>query len=380
MQLLLRVLRRIFWIVCKVLPVKRNKVVFQSYYGRGYGDNPKYIADALIEAGEPIDYVWVVNGPGDYKLPACFRTVQFRSFRYIYEMSTARVWVDNSRKEYCMKKRNQYYMQTWHGSLGLKKSENMVPDKLSKKYIQMATRDAEQCDVMISNCDTLTSEYREFFWYPEGEIIQKGLPRNDRLLTYTAADVDRIKSELQIDGKYKLFLYAPTFRADHDLSAYDIDYRRCKQVLEKKFGGEWKILLRLHPNVFKLSDNISFDPDVVVNASYYSDMQELYMIADMLVTDYSSVIFDFLLLERPSMLYASDIAKYREERDYFFEFSELPFSLCETNDELETEILNFDEQTYLTKIQEFKKLHGFCDTGESSQYAARWILDKITKQ
>lgn len=379
MQLVLRILRRAFWIACKVLPVKKNKVVFQSYYGRGYGDNPKYVAEALMETGEPIDYVWVVNGPDDHKLPENFRTVTFRSFRYIYEMSTARVWVDNSRKEYCMKKPNQYYMQTWHGGLSLKKSENMVPDKLSKKYVRMAKRDAAQCDVMVSDSDTLTDRYRKFFWYPDGEIIQKGLPRNDRLLTYTAADAKRIRSELQIDDKCKLFLYAPTFRADHDLSAYDIDYRRCKQALEKKFGGEWKILLRLHPNVFKLSDNITFDPNVVINASYHPDMQELYIIADMLLTDYSSVIFDFLSIERPSLLYASDIAKYREERDYCFDFSELPFSLCETNDELETEILNFDEQNYLTKIRAFKKQHGFCDTGESSEYAARWILDKITK-
>ncbi len=380
MSLVLRVLRRIWWLVCRLFPVQNNKVVFQSYYGRGYGDNPKYVAEALIATGVPIDYVWVTSGPGDHELPDCFRSVEFRSFRYIYEMSTARVWVDNSRKEYCMKKPNQYYMQTWHGSLGLKKSENMVPDKLSPKYIQMAKRDAKQCDVMVSNCDTLTYEYRNFFWYPKGEVMQKGLPRNDRLLTYTADDVARIKARVGVDGNYKLFLYAPTFRADHDLSAYDVDYRRCKEALEKKFGGEWKILLRLHPNVFKLSDNLTFDPDVVVNVSYHPDMQELYMIADMLVTDYSSVIFDFLLLERPSMLYASDISKYREERDYYFEFSELPFLLCETNDELEAAILNFDQAEYLAKIQEFKQLHGFCDTGESSQYAAQWILDKIRKQ
>ena len=256
----------------------------------------------------------------------------------------------------------------------------MIPEKLSKPYLRMAKRDAAYCDVMLSNCNTLTEQYRQFFWYPEGEIIQKGLPRDDCLLTYTAEDVERIRAQFEIDSKCKLLLYAPTFRDNNDLSVYDIDYRRCKQALEKKFGGEWKVLLRLHPNVFKLSDNISYDPDVVINASYYPDMQELYMIADMLITDYSSVIFDFLLLERPSLLYASDIAKYREERDYYLKFSELPFALCENNDELETEILNFDVQNYLKKVGEFKMLHGFSETGKSSDYAARWILDKTTKQ
>ncbi len=375
--MLLRVLRRLFWLFCKLCPIKKNKVVFQSYYGRGYGDNPKYIAEALIASGKKLDLVWVVQQERSDDLPACFRTVRFQSFRYIYEMSTARVWVDNCRKQYCMKKKNQYYMQTWHGGLGMKKVEDMVPDKLGEDYIRMAKRDAMQSDVMLSSCDTLTSDYRNFYWYPDGEIIQKGLPRNDRLLNYTDEDVKRIQKALNIDPEDKLLLYAPTFRDNNDLSVYDIDYRRLKQALEKKFGGTWKILLRLHPNVFKLSDDIPYDPDVLINASYYSDMQELYMIADMLITDYSSVIFDFLLIERPSLLYASDVSKYQKERDYYFDFSELPFTLCETNDQLETAIEQFDEAVYLERIGAFKKHHGFCDTGRASEYAAEWILDKM---
>lgn len=379
MQFVLRVLKRLFWIICYLMPVKKNKIVFQSYYGRGYGDNPKYIADALLKSGKDLDCVWVVKSNDGNELPPNFRTVIFRSFKYIYEMSTARVWVDNSRKEYCLKKKNQCYMQTWHGGLGMKKVENMVPDKLGENYLRMAKRDAEQCDVMISSCKTLTSDYRNFFWYPEGEIIEKGLPRNDRLINFTENDVQRIRNHFGIDNSVKLLLYAPTFRENNDLSAYNIDYTRCKAALEKRFGGEWKILLRLHPNVFKLSDNMEYDPDVVINASYYPDMQELYMVADMLITDYSSVIFDFLFIERPSLLYASDVAKYRVERDYYFDFAELPFSLCETNEQLEKAILDFDEQEYLESIRKFKEYHGFCEEGRASEYAAQWILNKINE-
>ncbi len=377
MELILRILKRAFWIICKVLPVRRNKIIFQSYYGRGYGDNPKYIAEELLKSKLDLDLVWVIKDDNEDNLPKEIRTVKFRSFKYIYEMSTAKVWVDNARKEYCAKKKNQYYMQTWHGGLGMKKVENMVPDKLDKKYLKMAKRDAKQCDVMLSSCDTLTSDYRNYFWYPDGEILQKGLPRNDRLLNFTEADVKRIRSNLNIDDSTRLLLYAPTFRADHNLEAYDINYRRCKEAVEKRFGGSWKILLRLHPNVFALSNNIEYDKDVVINASYYSDMQELYMISDMLITDYSSVIFDYLLIEKPSLLYASDISKYREERDYYFEFGDLPFKLCENNDELEKCIENFDEESYKEAIKGFKKQHGFCDSGVASKAAAQWILNKI---
>lgn len=377
MNLILRILKRIFWIICFFLPVKSKKIVFQSYYGRGYGDNPKYIADALIDSKEKLDLVWVVSGKESYVFPKEIRTVTFRSFRYIYEMSTAKVWVDNSRKEYCLKKKNQYYMQTWHGGLGMKKVENMVPDKLSSEYLRMAKRDAAQCDVMLSSCDTLTKDYRNYFWYPQGEIIQKGLPRNDRLLSFTDGDKARIKNSLDIKDDVKLLLYAPTFRENHDLSVYDIDYKRCKAALEEKFGGQWKILLRLHPNVFKLSDNIEYDKNVLINASYYPDMQELYMIADMLITDYSSVIFDFLLIEKPSLLYASDVSKYKVERDYYFDFNELPFKLCENNSQLSDAILTFNEEDYKKAIKAFKELHGFCDSSNASDYAAQWILNKI---
>lgn len=377
MSLILRILKRAFWVLCKALPVKKNKIVFQSYYGRGYCDNPKYVAEELLKSNCDLDLVWVLLEGTKNDLPSAFRTVPFRSFRYIYEMSTAKVWVDNSRKEYCMKKKNQYYMHTWHGGLGMKKSENMAPEKLHSVYLRMATRDAKQCDVMLSNSRTLSKDYRKYFWYPEGEIIEKGLPRNDRLVNFTQEDAKSIREHFDISDDVNLLLYAPTFRSNHNLDAYDIDYERCVNALEKRFGGKWKILLRLHPNIFRLSDNLKFNTDIVINVSHYPDMQELYMIADALITDYSSVIFDFLIIGRPSLLYASDFEKYRQERDYYFDFADLPFKLCQNNDELENAILNFNMEVFEKDIEEFKGKHGMCDSGVASKAAAEWILDRI---
>ncbi|MBO5019322.1 MAG: CDP-glycerol glycerophosphotransferase family protein [Clostridia bacterium] len=382
MSLILRILKRFFWILCKLLPVKGNKIVFQYYYGRGYCDNPKYIGEEIIKYAKDLnlDLVWVLKEGTKNDLPPEFRTVTFRSFRYIYEMSTAKVWVDNSRKEYCMKKKNQYYMHTWHGGMTMKKVENMVPDKLGSQYLRMAKRDAKQCDVMLSNSRTMTKDFRKYFWYPEGEIIEKGLPRNDRLVNFTEEDSKKLRKTFNIEDDVKLLLYAPTFRNDHSLDAYNIDYKRCVEALEKRFGGKWKVLLRLHPNVFKLSDNLEFDPEIVINTSHYPDMQEIYMIADMVITDYSSVIFDYLIIGGPSLLYASDLEKYRKERDCYFDFAELPFELCQNNDELEQAILNFDIESFNKKASEFIELHGLCDTGIASKAAADWIINKVKGQ
>ena len=378
MNLLMRASRRFFWVLCRILPVKRNKIVFQSYYGRSYSDNPKYIAEKLRKTGKDIDFVWVTNGVEDPKAPKGFRVVLFRNFKYIYEMSTAKIWVDNSRKEYCVKKKNQYYMQTWHGGFTLKKVERAVETELEPCYVKQAKRDAEQTDVMLSNCNALSKIYREDFWY-DGEILQKGLPRNDRLFNFTDSDVKSIRESIGIEDGVKLLLYAPTFRKDHGFQAYTLDYERCCKALEKRFGGKWKVLLRMHPGIFDAADNIKFDERFVLNASHYPDIQDLYIISDFLITDYSSVIFDFALLRRRAAFYAVDIAEYMTDRGFYFSLFDFPFEVCQNNDEAEKMILNFDDKTYFEKLNEFLKEQDFSDNGKASDAAAEWILKHISK-
>ncbi len=376
MSLLMRASRRAFWVLCRILPVKRNKIVFQSYYGRAYSDNPKYIAEKLRKTGKDIDFVWVTNGVEEPKAPEGFRVVLFRSFKYIYEMSTAKIWVDNSRKEYCMKKKNQYYMQTWHGGFAFKKVERAVEKDLAPRYVKQAKRDAEQTDVMLSNSNASSKVYREDFWY-SGEILQKGLPRNDRLFDFTDEDVKNIRSSLKIENDIRLLLYAPTFRKDHGFEAYTLDYERCCRALEKRFGGKWKILLRLHPNIFAAADNISFDERFVINASHYPDIQNLYIISDFLITDYSSVIFDFALLKRRAAFYATDISDYMSDRGFYFSLFDFPFEVCQNNDEAEKMILNFDDKAYSERLNEFLREQDFSDNGTASEAAAEWILNRM---
>ncbi len=373
MNIFLRISRRIFWIICRAFPVKTNKIVFQSYYGRGYSDNPKYIAEELRKCGKDINFVWVTNGREDPVVPEDFKVVRFRGFRYIYEMSTAKIWVDNSRKEYCMKKKNQHYMQTWHGGFTLKKVERAVESELDANYVKQAKRDASQTDVMLSNCNALTKVYREDFWY-SGEILQQGLPRNDRLFNFSDKEVGQIRNNLGIDNDVRLLLYAPTFRKKLGLEAYSIDYERCCKALEKRFGGSWKIMLRLHPNIFAKADNINFDSRYVVNASHYPDIQDLYIISEFLITDYSSVIFDFALLKRRALFYADDISNYMDDRGFYFSLFDFPFKVCQNNEELEERILNFDDEKYFEELNVFLREQNFSDKGVASKAATEWIF------
>lgn len=376
MTLLMRILRRAFWILCRFLPIKKNKIVFQSYYGRGYGDNPKYIAEELRKSDMNLDFVWVINGVDEPGVPVGFRTVTFRSFKYIFEMSTAKIWVDNSRKEYCMKKKNQYYMQTWHGGFAFKKVERAVESELQPCYIKQAKRDAAQTDVMLSNSNALSKVYREDFWY-SGEILQRGLPRNDRLFNFTDADVKGIREKLKIENDVHLLLYAPTFRKNMGFQAYTLDYERCCKALENRFGGKWKILVRLHPNVFTAADSLNFDERFVINVSHYNDIQDLYIVSDFLITDYSSVIFDFILLKRRAAIYADDIDDYMSDRGFYFDLFGLPFDVCQNNDEIEKMILSFDDTKYSEKLNKFFEEQVFSENGTASAAAADWLLEHM---
>lgn len=377
MTLFLRVARRVFWLLCRVLPVQKNKIVFQSYYGRGYGDNPKYIAEQLPKEG--LKFVWVTNGKEPPNTPPYFKTVRFRGFRYIYEMSTAKIWVDNSRKAYCMKKKNQYYMQTWHGGYTLKKVEKAVEAQLSENYVRQAKFDATVTDVMLSNCDELTGIYRRDFWYDDGEILQCGLPRNDRLFSFTEEDAAQIRKQIGVKEDTRLLLYAPTFRKNFGLEAYTLDYARCCKALTEKFGGEWKILLRLHPNIFEKADGIELDEQYVCNVSRYPDIQELYAISEILITDYSSVIFDFALLNRRALFYADDIADYVTDRGFYTDLFGFPFPVCQSNEELENCIAGFDDEKYFADLKQFFEEENFNENGHASEAAANWILEHMKK-
>ena len=139
------------------------------------------------------------------------------------------------------------------------------------------------------------------------------------------------------------------------------------------------MLLRMHPGIFDAADNIKFDEHFVINASHYPDIQDLYIISDFLITDYSSVIFDFALLRRRAAFYAVDIAEYMTDRGFYFSLFDFPFEVCQNNDEAEKMILNFDDKTYFEKLNEFLKEQDFSDNGKASDAAAEWILKHISK-
>ena len=361
----------------RLFPSDPKKIVGSSTKGKRYGDNPKYIADALLKMAPDLHYVWLLNDPDTRDLPEGIRPVKNSFIRQAYELTTARVWIDSNFKQYgFLKRKNQLYLQTWHGSYGLKK---IAFDRKQNRFDRDNTLyNMQRVDLTVSNSRRTSEIFRTAFRY-DGQILEAGSPRNDLFFTDKGECREKVDAVFGTTGKH-LLLYAPTFRSNFTLSAFDIDFERLKKVLEDVCGGEWVVLIRLHPN--NIQDAAAFIQysDHVMNASGYDNMQELLAASDLLITDYSSCMFDFVTTGKACFLYASDIMDYKQDRDTYFELEELPFPLAVNNDELEARIRDFDTVKYQKDLQALFERVGLCETGKASQETAKFILDWMERK
>lgn len=370
---LLRTLGPTYMRILESLHCSRKKVVFENFAGRGYGDNPKYIAKELLSRNKGYDLVWIVQGDAGHRFPAGIRTVKKGTWQELYELATAKFWVDNNRKpRSIVKSKKQRYIQTWHGFYPLKKIEKDAEASLSADYIENAKHDAAMTDLMISGCRVRTKLYQTSFWY-KGEIAEWGTPRNDIFFDGTDHKA-AVCACLSIPPDKKLVLYAPTFRDDHSVTAYDLDYARLLKDLERKFGGSWVCLIRLHPAIRERSQELSY-PDGCVDASPYDDIQELFSAVDLLITDYSDCMFEYTLTKRPVILYASDIESYMQGRGFYYDIYDLPYPIAKDNDGLSQTILSFDEVRYLQKIETFLDGIGLFECGNASKKTVDYIIE-----
>ncbi|WP_404284505.1 CDP-glycerol glycerophosphotransferase family protein [Exiguobacterium aurantiacum] len=360
-----------------LLPIKKDKVVICNYYGKGYGDSAKYIVNEITKNNSNLEIVWLLKSKENKSnFPSNVRVVKYGSMKGLYELATSRVWIDNCRKYfYPPKRKEQFYIQTWHSPLRLKKIEKDAGSDLPYGYIEKAKADAAMCNLMISGCDFSKKIYENSFWY-SGDILECGTPRCD-LFFDNKTNKEAILNKINLKGNNsKILLYAPTFRKNGNLNSYLKEYNRLKKTMCEKFGGDWIILVRMHPNVSSVSLNLKFDSKNVIDVTDYDDMQELLYISDVLITDYSSCMFDMAIAKKICFLYGPDLEEYlKGDRELYFDVHELPFMFSDSYEKLIQNIHDFNLFSYYEKLEEFNNKVNFYESGESSSILANKVVE-----
>lgn len=364
----------------KILPIKRNRIVFLSHLGKTYACNPRYLCEYIaLNYPNKFDLVWIYDNVCSTppSVPKGVRCIPFFSHKGLRAINSARFIISNTRISdafFFEKRKGQVYIQTWHSSMRLKCIE--ADANLGEKYEAFARRDSNKIDVILSGGHFSSDIFKNSFWYT-GQVLETGTPRIDWLKNMTQMSKQQIFAKAGLDINYKYILYAPTFRKNNNTESYNIDFARLCESLYKKFNCRWKVLFRLHPNLKGI-----IKPDAiagnVIDMTEYDDIQELLAISDILITDYSSSMFDAAFCDKICILYAADLENYlNNERNLYFSISDLPFPLARTNDDLMEIIRQFETKDYHFKLTEFMKTIGSCENGTACESICKYILARI---
>ncbi len=367
---IIKTLLKIFYI----FPIKNNRVVFSAYLGKNYSCNPKYICEWLLKNSKNLEIVWAFRNPQKIIVDEKIKKIKFKSIKYIFYVLTARVVVDNVESWSILPKRkNQEIINTWHGGgayKGVGKRRLDTNRRIDKNMLSKNKR----VTTYLSSSEYFTElTLKQSFGY-KGKVLNSGMPRNDLLINKNLDLILSLKKQFGIENK-KIVIYAPTFRKNS--YEYELDFKNLVEALKNKYGGQWVVLFRAH---YYLTCNFINDENII-DVSTYPDMQELLLISDILITDYSSSIWDFALMGKTAFLFVPDLKKYTiEERSFYLPIEEWPYYYAENNKDLIKLILNLNEKEQIEKIERhLTRLKSF-EKGQASESVGNYILSEISRK
>lgn len=363
--------------------VHNRRIVCWCFAYNQYGCNPKYITQYILNHNEDNYEIWWVfkKGIDTSGVDNRVKIVLYNSLKYFIVINTAKIVISNCRTNpylaFWKKRKSQIYVMTWHSSMGIKKIEKDAEFQLEKSAVRTCKIDSKKCDLILSGCKFRTEVIRRSFWY-SGEILEKGTPRNDILFTNPMHIKNKFCREYGIDIKDKLLLYAPTFRKNLKSDYYDIDWQKLLPLIEKKWENSFTILFRLHPSYAAKIErtNVKDKKIKIIDVTTYLDMQELLLISDVLITDYSSSMFDFMLMKKPCFLYMKDYKSY--DRGFYFKIEDLPFPVSFNNEQLGDLVRDFDNEIFIEKLLRFdREVLGSYEKGDAASHFYNWLKNRV---
>lgn len=367
--------------VLSLTPLKTNKYFCISMNGNNYGDSVKVLSDYIQLKDPECEVVWGFSHNMIEKVECKSIKVQIFTLKYYYHILTSKYIVSNFAMDFFFlkKRKKQVYLETWHGTalkkIGYDMYKTEKQDLLYRWFkVDRIKNMSEMTDILLSGSEFMSKIFREKFLYNK-KIYEVGTPRNDMFFKNNGEIATRIRQCYGIEPNNKILLYAPTFRQDGGLEYYNIDLGIIKSFLETKFGGEYDVLLRLHPSQLDKEKEFSELFDIpTFNVTSYPDMQELLYITDVLVTDYSSSMFDFMNLKRPIIMYVPDRDTY--SRGFYFDIDSLPAVIINNNDEIEEKLSEYNWDSFDSDIDAFLKKIGNKEYGYATEKAYELLTGK----
>ena len=366
-------------------------VVFNSFNGKTYGCSPKAVYEYMLTQDEFKDwtFIWAFKNAKKHRfLEENPNTIVVKQTARVYEkkLIRAKYWITNYRvPDPVWPQKDQVYVQCWHGTplkrLGydLETSENAIDSiaDIRKKY----ALDAEKFNYILSPSGFASEKFISAWNLKEtkmeDKVMEIGYPRNDFLINHTQEDIRMIKEKLEIPEDKKVILYAPTWRENQHLPGegyqfqLPVDFKRWREVL----GEEYVVLFRAH---YFISNSFDFEAfqGFVYDVSQMDDINPLYLAADVLITDYSSVFFDYANLRRPILFFMYDYEQYKHEmRDFYFDIHMLPGPVLMNQEEVLKTLKNLPDMVdkYEKKYAEFNNVFNPHRERCSEKYLREWM-------
>ena len=366
----------------KIVRIRHGKVYVDNFIGKGYGGNPKYIVDEILKKKPDWDIVWAVNDLNT-PMPDGVRKVKYGTLACAWEQASAEFWIDNVRNAHLVKKREgQIYLHTSHGAFGFKGVEKFVENKLSREYVEAAKYDGSITDAIIAENRFKVEQYKKYYWLSDNtEILKTGMLEPGYSL-YNEELQNRkniLREKYGMTQKDFVILYAPTFRNEDVADVYDIDFKRVLDCLEKKTGRGCKLIVRFHPNVNleKVNDVIDKNDIRILDGDNFPDEMERYILSDMLITDYSSVMYYFSLLNKPVFIFAKDYEAYKKERSLLLRPEDTPYQFARNIEEFEKCVEEYKEDEYFENVDRFYENMEVYKSDNPAGAVVDWIISAI---
>lgn len=392
--------------ICRVFPIKKKLISVCTFEGKGgFGCNPKYIVQELHRRDTDYEFVWFVNDMSK-EFPDYIKKVPNTIWSRAYWLTRSKLWIDNYRKPYgTVKRKRQYYINVNHFTLGIKCTGLLRESGFSRMAYLVNKNDSDMMDGLVIDSKWCETCFDRAMIY-NGRLLKTGSPRCDVLYGDRAENRRAFREKHGLTENAKVLLFAPTFREGAKegkryvySEEWSIDFARLIRNLEQRFGDNWYICYRVHPQLRSSFEGYQNETlkDRMIDESDRDDFYELLAGMDAYITDYSSAVFEAGFARIPAFIYADDIETYEESRgELYWNLHDkdrhnitnnrkthpdmdltLPFPVSADNEQLEQDILNFDRDTYIEKLDIFHEKVGLIFDGKASIRLADIAVSKM---